>query len=101
MPAAERRRRSGLIQRRSNPLGDVGPALFARYFGDLATGGKALEVGQRKRGGLGDHAVHCEPPVGKAAGLMALEESLGGGVSLAKGDFEIMLRGKLAGQECA
>jgi hypothetical protein len=61
-------------QGRSDPLGDVRPALLARDLGDLAAHGKTLEVRERKRCGVGDKAVDLQPPVGEAVGLQALEE---------------------------
>ena len=52
-----------LEQRRSNPLGDIRPALLAHHLGDLAADGKTLEVGKRKRCGMSDHSIDGKPPV--------------------------------------
>ena len=62
-----------LNQRRSDPLGDVRPALLARHLGDLAADRKTPEIGERKRCGLRDHSIDRKPPVRKPAGLVALE----------------------------
>src|ERR1700692_3225229 len=48
-------------ERHANPLGDVGPALFTREFGDVATRRTALEVSNRERCRLMDHAIYGEP----------------------------------------
>ena len=85
-----------LNQRRSDPLGDVGPALLTYHFRDLAANRKALEVGQRKGCGARDHAIQRKPPVSKPAAGSCWKALLGGATSLAKGVFEIMLRKKFA-----
>src|SRR5580692_6355884 len=61
-------------QRRTNPFGDIGPALLASDLSDLAANRKTLEVGEGKRSWPGDHSINRKPPVREPAGLMAFEE---------------------------
>ena len=60
-----------------DPLCDVGPAFLACNFGDLAAPGKALEIRERKRRRVRDHALYGESPVGEIVGLKALEQGVG------------------------
>src|SRR5215467_1321600 len=60
-------------ERYANPFGDEGPALFTGDFGDVAARRVVLEVGNRKRTRLIDHAIYGEPPVRESARLKALE----------------------------
>src|SRR4029077_1314080 len=54
-------------ERHANTLGDVGPALFPREFGDVAARRAVLEVSNRERRRLMDHAIYGEPIVRKSA----------------------------------
>ena len=60
-------------ERHANPLGDVGPAFFTREFGDVAPRRAVLEVSNRERCRLMDHAIDGKPPVRESARLKALK----------------------------
>jgi hypothetical protein len=60
-------------ERHAHPLGDVGPALFTDEFGNVAATWIALELADRKRRRLSDHAIHEEPPVCETRRLKTLE----------------------------
>src|ERR1700737_4511030 len=66
-------------ERHANPLGDVGPALFTREFGDVAARRVALEVSNRKQRRLSDHAIDGESPVRETSGPKALKVFREGG----------------------
>jgi len=85
-------------QGRSDPLGDIGPTLLANHLGDLVVDGESFEVGEREGGGMGDHAVDGEAPVGKAAGLEALEGVAGRSGGVGEGRLGDHGAGEFAGQ---
>src|SRR5689334_9581860 len=74
---ASRSQHAGSVQyleeRRTDPLRDVRPTLFARQLGNLAAHRQDLEICKRKRCRMRHHAIDRQLPLLKTCGLMALE----------------------------
>ena len=51
-----------MVERHTDPLGDIRPALFTCEFGDMAARGIARKLGKRERRRVMDHAIYGEPP---------------------------------------
>src|SRR5215469_600287 len=84
------------------PFGDVRPALLARNFGDLAAGGEAFELRERKGRWAVDEAINGEAPLGEIAGLEALERGIQRGLDLVcEGGIRDLARRKFAGERVA
>ncbi len=88
-------------ERRADPFGDVGPALFTGKFGDVAALGIALELIQGKCGGVRDEAIDRETPVRKAAGLKALESIVWRSDFVGEGNFVDLAAREFTGQRVA